>query len=115
MCTMRRRSCSGLITSNRRPNSNGGHVTNLTTRKAHPTAVAAPAPSRHHTIRDRRERLVMHSSDSAPLFLRNGRCLCIRTGSATSKETHMPDGKPNILVIWGDDIGITNLSCYSDG
>ncbi|HEY2771877.1 MAG TPA: hypothetical protein VGI87_14980, partial [Solirubrobacteraceae bacterium] len=26
------------------------------------------------------------------------------------------DGEqPNILVIWGDDIGITNLSCYSDG
>src|SRR5216110_390947 len=24
-------------------------------------------------------------------------------------------GKPNILVIWGDDIGISNLSCYSDG
>lgn len=24
-------------------------------------------------------------------------------------------GKPNILVMWGDDIGITNLSCYSDG
>ena len=27
----------------------------------------------------------------------------------------MADQKPNILVIWGDDIGITNLSCYSDG
>ncbi|GAB2645038.1 arylsulfatase [Prescottella soli] len=27
----------------------------------------------------------------------------------------MPDSKPNIVVIWGDDIGITNLSCYSDG
>ena len=28
----------------------------------------------------------------------------------------MSDGdRPNILVIWGDDIGITNLSCYSDG
>ncbi|MGD9892845.1 MAG: arylsulfatase [Dehalococcoidia bacterium] len=27
----------------------------------------------------------------------------------------MPQGKPNVLVIWGDDIGITNLSCYSDG
>ena len=26
----------------------------------------------------------------------------------------MPD-KPNILIIWGDDIGLTNLSCYSDG
>jgi arylsulfatase A-like enzyme len=23
--------------------------------------------------------------------------------------------KPNIVVIWGDDIGVTNLSCYSDG
>jgi arylsulfatase len=23
--------------------------------------------------------------------------------------------KPNILIIWGDDVGITNLSCYSDG
>ena len=26
----------------------------------------------------------------------------------------MPD-RPNILIIWGDDIGISNLSCYSDG
>ena len=24
-------------------------------------------------------------------------------------------GRPNILVIWGDDIGISNLSCDSDG
>ncbi len=23
--------------------------------------------------------------------------------------------QPNILVLWGDDIGITNLSCYTDG
>src|SRR6267143_2109831 len=29
---------------------------------------------------------------------------------ATSRSS-----KPNIVVIWGDDIGITNLSCYSDG
>jgi arylsulfatase A-like enzyme len=27
----------------------------------------------------------------------------------------MGEKKPNILVIWGDDIGITNLSCYSEG
>jgi len=27
----------------------------------------------------------------------------------------MPNGKPNILILWGDDIGITNLSCYSQG
>jgi len=25
------------------------------------------------------------------------------------------NGQPNILVIWGDDIGIMNLSCYSHG
>jgi hypothetical protein len=24
-------------------------------------------------------------------------------------------GRPNIRVIWGDDIGISNLSCSSDG
>jgi hypothetical protein len=23
--------------------------------------------------------------------------------------------RPNIVVFWGDHIGITNLSCYSDG
>jgi arylsulfatase len=23
--------------------------------------------------------------------------------------------KPNVLVIWGDDIGISNISAYSDG
>src|ERR1700682_5118560 len=27
----------------------------------------------------------------------------------------VPKRNPNILVIWGDDIGISNLSCYSDG
>ena len=27
----------------------------------------------------------------------------------------MTDNKPNILVIQGDDIGYTNLSCYSHG
>jgi arylsulfatase len=27
----------------------------------------------------------------------------------------MAEKKPNILIIWGDDVGITNLSCYSDG
>jgi arylsulfatase A-like enzyme len=27
----------------------------------------------------------------------------------------MAKGKPNIVVIWGDDIGISNLSCYSRG
>ena len=34
---------------------------------------------------------------------------------ATSKKSAKSGGKPNILVIWGDDIGISNLSCYSHG
>src|SRR6186997_1337108 len=35
-------------------------------------------------------------------------------GSSTRGKS---DGQkqPNILVIWGDDIGISNLSCYSHG
>jgi len=32
-----------------------------------------------------------------------------------TKEMKPTQEKPNILVIWGDDIGITNLSCYSHG
>ena len=27
----------------------------------------------------------------------------------------MLNGKPNILVMWGDDVGIANPSCYSNG
>src|SRR5688572_27991414 len=37
------------------------------------------------------------------------------TSTSRERAGFMPDSKPNILVIWGDDIGITNLSCYSDG
>src|SRR5262249_61343103 len=33
----------------------------------------------------------------------------------TLEEVGVPSDKPNILVIWGDDIGIANLSCYSQG
>jgi len=32
-------------------------------------------------------------------------------GPATAQETR----KPNIVIIWGDDIGITNVSAYSQG
>ena len=32
-----------------------------------------------------------------------------------SEATAQTVGKPNILVIYGDDIGITNISAYSDG
>jgi arylsulfatase A-like enzyme len=32
-----------------------------------------------------------------------------------AQQPKKQNGKPNILVIWGDDIGISNLSCYSHG
>lgn len=32
-----------------------------------------------------------------------------------AQQPKKQNGKPNILVIWGDDIGISNLSCYSQG
>ena len=35
-------------------------------------------------------------------------------GLRTAKGTLVSDN-PNILIIWGDDIGISNLSCYTDG
>ena len=30
-------------------------------------------------------------------------------------ETSLAKDKPNILVIWGDDVGMTNISAYSRG
>jgi arylsulfatase len=41
-----------------------------------------------------------------------------RTGKKNDAAAPKQPGnerKPNILVFWGDDIGITNLSCYSHG
>ena len=38
-----------------------------------------------------------------------------RTEGARAKESAPTQTKPNILVIWGDDIGTTNVSAYSDG
>ena len=37
-----------------------------------------------------------------------------RSGNGKSGKPN-PSGKPNILVIWGDDIGQSNLSCYTHG
>ncbi|HET6409215.1 MAG TPA: arylsulfatase [Chthoniobacteraceae bacterium] len=35
--------------------------------------------------------------------------------AAGSLSAQTPSRKPNILVLWGDDIGIANVSAYSDG
>ena len=41
-------------------------------------------------------------------------CLLLTLGTSLALTAQAAD-KPNILVIWGDDIGITNISAYSDG
>ena len=38
-----------------------------------------------------------------------------RSFRASTAKGHLVSDNPNILIIWGDDIGISNLSCYSDG
>jgi arylsulfatase len=39
----------------------------------------------------------------------------VALGLALSLPAQAPSNKPNVLIIMGDDIGIANLSCYSDG
>ena len=36
-------------------------------------------------------------------------------GLAFSSGVAAQDKKPNIMIIWGDDIGIYNTSAYNDG
>jgi len=46
---------------------------------------------------------------SALRFCLIGVFVCLMSTCAWAQQ------KPNILVIWGDDIGLTNVSVYSDG
>jgi arylsulfatase len=39
----------------------------------------------------------------------------MREAALSAEEVEMPNGKPNVLVMWGDDIGQSNLSCYTRG
>src|SRR5688572_30834785 len=47
--------------------------------------------------------------------------LAAATGVAVAQQSQQPQsqagssGKPNILVIWGDDIGVHNISAYNLG
>ena len=38
-----------------------------------------------------------------------------KMGPAAPPTLATPSAKPNILVIWGDDIGLANISAYSHG
>jgi arylsulfatase len=70
-----------------------------------PTAEQSSAiPSKEHTVK-------IDSLITKPLKLVLAACL---VWASASGQVSAAD-KPNILVIWGDDIGITNISHYSRG
>ena len=49
----------------------------------------------------------MRKSRTLPVWLFAGVLILASTASA--------QGKPNILVIWGDDVGVHNISAYNHG
>ncbi|MBV1848901.1 arylsulfatase [Catellatospora sp. NEAU-YM18] len=71
------------------------------------TASAGPAPSPRKKAASGPARSASAKRGTARATKATGRAV---TGGGSAGA-----GRPNILVIWGDDIGITNLSCYSDG
>ena len=52
-----------------------------------------------------------------PLSFIAGLCVAfvVSSGPAWAQETKAKTDKPNILVIWGDDIGWQNVSAYGMG
>jgi arylsulfatase len=51
----------------------------------------------------------------SPLALALVASLLCAPGAHAQKATKKPGGKPNILVIWGDDVGYWNISAYNLG
>ena len=75
------------------------------------TALAAPPPDDPGTVAamEGRSSCSPEESGRGAVLMPAGR------DEAASAEAAQAGKKPNILVIFGDDIGITNISAYSDG
>jgi hypothetical protein len=77
-------------------------------------ADAAPALSNPIRLRDASSS--PPQADCSPSDLRRGQLLALATRDEAPLATAVQAGKkPNILVIFGDDIGQTNVSAYSMG
>jgi arylsulfatase A-like enzyme len=75
-------------------------------------AQAASQPSLSSTLVESNPSCCSDGADRELLLVKADRQEAPQKGNGQpAKESK----KPNILVLWGDDIGITNLSCYSDG
>ncbi len=66
-------------------------------------------------VLDRRNILRSGASLLALSTALNAHATAQETKPAAATATPSAGGKPNILVIWGDDIGIANVSAYSNG
>ncbi|MEN8806662.1 MAG: sulfatase-like hydrolase/transferase, partial [Desulfobacterales bacterium] len=76
-------------------------------RRARPIQIGRPEQINTGNIEERREKMKKTSFFMIFAFMAT---LMLNFGSALAANE-----KPNILVIWGDDIGITNISAYSRG
>jgi hypothetical protein len=76
-------------------------------RRARPIQIGRPEQINTGNIEERREKMKKTSFFMIFAFMAT---LMLTFGSALAANE-----KPNILVIWGDDIGITNISAYSRG
>ncbi|MBY6188835.1 arylsulfatase [Microbulbifer agarilyticus] len=54
-------------------------------------------------------------ASSGKLVSRQGSLAATKPRQQAAQTSDQTGGKPNILVIWGDDIGWTNLSAYENG
>jgi arylsulfatase len=73
-------------------------------------------PSNEDHVINRRNILLGSSALMAAATMTSGALAQAQAQKAAPTAAPAPSGrKPNILVIWGDDIGIANISAYSNG
>jgi len=70
-----------------------------------------------HNILNRRDILLGSSALVAAATLTSGALAQApkATPAQATPSAVLPSRKPNILIIWGDDIGVANISAYSNG
>ena len=76
----------------------------------------APLGETDHNILSRRNILLGSSALVAATTLTSGALAQAQKAAPVQATPSAPSGrKPNILILWGDDIGIANISAYSNG
>ena len=74
----------------------------------------APSNATEDHVINRRNILLGSSALMAAATLTSG-ALAQAQNAAPAASTAPSGRKPNILILWGDDIGIANISAYSGG